>query len=167
MKLMMRPLLQYERDIGSVLSAETPRETLRKLGLRASLPNIHTLRIAESSGRRCRQYQTRMNIPASRQAAISHSQPNKLSNANQMMRRELLAMFNSAKPNERALILYNLVNTPLMPSTRIDPRRAERAIIALEQAAMVADNAGFTAELGDTLILTSRIATDIVNDFRR
>jgi hypothetical protein len=61
-------------------------------------------------------------------------------------------------------MLYGLADAPLKPSPRIDPRRAGRAIAQLEQAAMAANTASFTAELADSLILTARVATQIVND---
>lgn len=77
---------------------------------------------------------------------------------------KLIEMFLAASSNERAGILHGLTDAPLKPSTRVDPRRAARAVTKLEQAALVADTAEFTAELADALILTLPIATQIVND---
>ncbi len=77
---------------------------------------------------------------------------------------ELLGMFLRAKTAERIQILRNLTDAPLKPSTRIDPRRAARALAVLDQAAMTADTAGFAKELADSLILTAKVATQIVND---
>ncbi len=77
---------------------------------------------------------------------------------------QLIVMFVGANSNERHQILYNLTDAPLKPSTRVDPRRAARAVPALEKHAMARNAADFTAELADALILTSNVATQIVND---
>ncbi|WP_425993474.1 DUF2336 domain-containing protein [Afipia sp. DC4300-2b1] len=77
---------------------------------------------------------------------------------------KLIEMFLTADKGHRAQMLYGLTDTPLKPSTPVDPRRAARAVAALEQAALAADSAGFAAELADALILTSRVATQIVNE---
>ncbi|MFT6669968.1 MAG: hypothetical protein ACJAVZ_001431 [Afipia broomeae] len=77
---------------------------------------------------------------------------------------KLIEMFLAADNGHRAQMLYGLTDTPLKPSTPVDPRRAARAVTALEQAALAADSAGFAAELADALILTSRVATQIVNE---
>ena len=77
---------------------------------------------------------------------------------------KLIDMFLAADKGHRAQMLYGLTDTPLKPSTPVDPRRAARAVTALEQAALAADSAGFAAELADALILTSRAAPQIVNE---
>lgn len=77
---------------------------------------------------------------------------------------KLIEMFLAADSSSRSQILYGLTNTPLKPSTAVDPRRAARAIANLEQSALAADAANFTAELADALILTSRAATQIVSE---
>ena len=77
---------------------------------------------------------------------------------------KLIEMFLAADKSHRAQMLHGLTNTPLKPSTPVDPRRAARAVTALEQAALAADSAGFAAELADALILTSMVATQIVNE---
>jgi len=77
---------------------------------------------------------------------------------------KLIEMFLGADKTHRAQMLHGLTNTPLKPSTPVDPRRAARAVTALEHAAMAADTAGFAAELADALILTSKVATQIVNE---
>ena len=77
---------------------------------------------------------------------------------------KLLEMFLAADKSHRARLLHGLLDTPLKPSTAVDPRRAERALATLEQTAMAADSAGFTAELADALILTSRVAAQIVDE---
>jgi hypothetical protein len=77
---------------------------------------------------------------------------------------KLIEMFLGADKTHRAQMLHGLTNTPLKPSTPVDSRRATRAVAALEQAALAADSAGFAAELADALILTSRVAVQIVNE---
>ncbi|MDO8980651.1 MAG: DUF2336 domain-containing protein [Afipia sp.] len=77
---------------------------------------------------------------------------------------QLIEMFLAADRTQRAQMLHGLTDTPLKPSTPVDPRRAVRAVAALEQAALAADASGFTAELADALILTSKVATQIVNE---
>ncbi|MGL4264311.1 MAG: DUF2336 domain-containing protein [Afipia sp.] len=77
---------------------------------------------------------------------------------------KLIEMFLGADKSHRAQMLYGLTDTPLKPSTPVDPRRAARAVTTLEQAALAADSAGFAAELADALILTSKVATQIVNE---
>ncbi|MFL6791602.1 MAG: DUF2336 domain-containing protein, partial [Bradyrhizobium sp.] len=66
--------------------------------------------------------------------------------------------------SERALILQNLVETPLKASARIPAARAARAIEILEMAAFAEDAENFTLEVGEALILPSRIAAQVVND---
>lgn len=77
---------------------------------------------------------------------------------------KLIDMFLAADSSHRAQILRGLLDAPLKPSTPVDPRRAARAIESLEQIAIAADPAAFIAELADALILTSRIAEQIVNE---
>ena len=77
---------------------------------------------------------------------------------------KLIEMFLGADSIHRAQMLRGLTATPLKPSTPVDPRRAARAVTILEQAAFAADTAGFVAELADSLILTSKVASQIVNE---
>lgn len=77
---------------------------------------------------------------------------------------EISGLFFGASSPERVLILHNLSETPLKASPRVPPRRAAHAIEALEMAAWVADVENFTVELGETLILPWKIATQVVND---
>lgn len=77
---------------------------------------------------------------------------------------KLIEMFLAADKRHRAQMLHGLTDTPLKPSTPVDPRRATRAIAALEQAALTADTSSFAAELADALILTSQTAVQIVNE---
>ncbi|SCB12342.1 hypothetical protein GA0061098_1001582 [Bradyrhizobium shewense] len=77
---------------------------------------------------------------------------------------EIHDMFFRAGASERALILHNLAQTPLKAAPRIPTVRAKRAIQILEMAAIAGDIENFTLELGDSLILPSRVAAQIVDD---
>lgn len=77
---------------------------------------------------------------------------------------EIHDMFFHAGASERALILHNLAQTPLKAAPRIPTARAKRAIQILEMAAIAGDVENFTLELGDSLILPSRVAAQIVDD---
>jgi uncharacterized protein (DUF2336 family) len=76
----------------------------------------------------------------------------------------LIEMFTAAPSKERAKILENLLDAPLKPSAKVDPKRASRALATLEGAAMVADARAFTAELADALTLPASVAKEIVAD---
>jgi hypothetical protein len=77
---------------------------------------------------------------------------------------EISGMFFAASAGERALILHNLAEAPLKPAARIAAPRAARALETLEMAAFAADIENFTLELGEALILPSRVAAEVVND---
>jgi len=77
---------------------------------------------------------------------------------------EIHDMFFRATASERALILHNLAQTPLKAAPRIPAARARRAIETLEMAAFAADVESFALELGESLILPSRVAAQIVGD---
>ncbi|MDA9451871.1 MULTISPECIES: DUF2336 domain-containing protein [unclassified Bradyrhizobium] len=77
---------------------------------------------------------------------------------------EIHDMFFRAGASERALIVHNLAQTPLKAAPRIPTGRAKRAIQILEMAAIAGDVENFTLELGDSLILPSRVAAQIVDD---
>ena len=77
---------------------------------------------------------------------------------------EINEMFSRASASERALILQNLQETPLRAAARIPAARAKRAVETLEMAAFAEDVENFTLELGETLILPWRVATQVVND---
>lgn len=77
---------------------------------------------------------------------------------------EIHDMFFRAGASERALILHNLAQTPLKAAPRIPTVRAKRAIQILEMAAIAGDVENFAYELGDSLILPSRVAAQIVDD---
>ena len=77
---------------------------------------------------------------------------------------EINDMFFAAAAGERALILHNLADKPLKASARIPAARAARAVQILEMAAFAADVENFTLEIGEALILPSRVAAQVVND---
>lgn len=77
---------------------------------------------------------------------------------------KLIALFLETEGRHRAQFLHGLATTPLKPSTPVDPKRAARAVANLEQMAMAGDGAGFVNELADALILTGRVAAQIVNE---
>ncbi|WP_339038543.1 DUF2336 domain-containing protein [Bradyrhizobium symbiodeficiens] len=77
---------------------------------------------------------------------------------------EIHDMFFRAGASERALILHNLAQTPLKAAPRIPTARARRAFQILEMAAIAGDVENFALELGDSLILPSRVAAQIVDD---
>jgi hypothetical protein len=77
---------------------------------------------------------------------------------------EITDMFFAATASERVQILQNMVQTPLKASARIPAARAARAIEILEMAAFAEDIENFAREVGEALILPSRIAEQVVND---
>ena len=134
----------------------TPVPVMRKLGLQPPRPDqpvplassIPVQPAAPAPARPPTEAQLRM-------SALS-MQPNDAA--------EISAMFFSAAASERALILHNLAEAPLKPAARIATARAARALETLEMAAFAADIENFTLELGEALILPSRIAAQVVND---
>jgi hypothetical protein len=134
----------------------TPVPVMRKLGLQPPRPDqpvplassIPVQPAAAAPARPPTETQLRM-------SALS-MQPNDAS--------EISNMFFGASASERALILHNLAEAPLKPAARITAARTARAIETLEMAAFAADIENFTLELGEALILPSRIAAQIVND---
>ncbi len=71
---------------------------------------------------------------------------------------EITDIFFAATASERIQILQNVVQTPLKASARIPAARAARAIEILEMAAFAEDIENFAREIGEALILPSRIA---------
>ena len=135
----------------------TPVEVLRKLGLNPSSPDQRVSVARE--------------IPAPPSAAppvkaLSEAQLRMASNLSMQPKdaAEINEMFFRASASERALILHNLPDTPLKASARIPAARAKRAIETLEMAAFAVDVENFSLELGETLILPSRVAVQVVND---
>jgi hypothetical protein len=135
----------------------TPVDVLRKLGLNPSSPDQRVSVARE--------------IPAPPSAAppvkaLSEAQLRMASNLSMQPKdaAEINEMFFRASASERALILHNLPDTPLKASARIPAARAKRAIETLEMAAFAVDVENFTLELGETLILPSRVAVQVVGD---
>jgi hypothetical protein len=135
----------------------TPVEVLKKLGLKPSRPD-QRMPVARE-------------IPAAPQAAppvkaLSEAQLRMASNLSMQPKdaAEINDMFFRASASERVLILHNLPDTPLKASARIPAARAKRAIKTLEMAAFATDVENFTLELGEALILPSRVAAQVVND---
>ena len=77
---------------------------------------------------------------------------------------EISELFFAAGAPERAQILHNLNDTPLKASARIPEPRARRALHILEMAAFASDAENFALELGEALILPTRIAGQVTND---
>jgi len=133
----------------------TPAEILGKLGIRPAVPDRH--------------------VPLAWEIPVSAPPPAKPPTeaelriaANLSMQpkdaAEINDIFSRASASERALILYNLHDTPLRAAARIPAARARRAVETLEMAAFAEDVENFTLELGETLILPWRVATQVVND---
>lgn len=135
----------------------TPSEVLRKLGLRSSPADARVPLARE--------------IPAAASAPPPVKAPTEaqLRMASNLSMRpndaaEISDMFFAASAGERVLILHNLQETPLKAAARIPAPRAARAIEILEMAAFAVDIENFTLELGEVLILPSRIAAQVAND---
>lgn len=136
----------------------TPRELQWKLGLRTKLDERLT-RYVESPPISQDEPETDTRFVAEPQVTTAPTLSMKPDDASQ-----LIDMFVAANAKERYQILYGLTDAALKPSTRVDPRRAARALPVLEQHAMGRNMEGFTAELADALILTSKVAKQIVDD---
>ncbi|QIO35180.1 DUF2336 domain-containing protein [Bradyrhizobium sp. 1(2017)] len=135
----------------------TPIPILQKLGL-----------VATQEGRRvplAREIPTPPPAPAPARAPTEAEQRMAANMAMQPKdAAEIHDMFFRAGASERALILHNLAQTPLKAAPQIPTVRAKRAIQILEMAALARDVENFTFELGDSLILPSRVAAQIVDD---
>jgi hypothetical protein len=135
----------------------TPAEIMTKLGLQPADPDQHVPLARE--------------IPAAPSAppparTLTEAQLRMQSNLPMQPRdaAEINDMFLRASASERALILHNLEDTPLKAAARVPVFFAARAIETLEMAAFAADIENFTQELGETLILPAKVATQVVND---
>jgi hypothetical protein len=135
----------------------TPVEVARKLGLKPASPDRRVPLAPE--------------IPATFSAVppvkpSSGAQWRLASNLSMQPRDavEISDMFLHASAGGRALILHDLHDSQLRPSARIPTARAARAIETLEMAAFAADVENFALELGEALILPSRVAAQVVND---
>ncbi|WFU22559.1 DUF2336 domain-containing protein [Bradyrhizobium sp. CB1717] len=136
---------------------QTPVPVLQKLGL-----------VAAQEGRRiplAREIPAPVPAPAAVRAPTEAEQRMAANMAMQPKdAAEIHDMFFRASASERALILHNLAQTPLKAAPRIPTVRAKRAFQILEMAAIAGDVESFTLELGDSLILPSRVAAQIVDD---
>ncbi len=77
---------------------------------------------------------------------------------------EINDMFFGASSRERGLILRSLEETPIKGASRVPAIFAARAIETLEMAALASDIENFTRELGETLFLPMKMATQVVSD---
>jgi hypothetical protein len=135
----------------------TPEELLGKLSLRRTDPNQPLPVAAEILG------------PPSPPPLVKPPTEAQLRMASSLAMRpndaaEITDMFFAATGSERVQILQNIVQTPLKASARIPAPRAARAIEILEMAAFAEDIENFAREIGEALILPSRIAEQVVND---
>jgi len=134
----------------------TPPEIMNKLGLRRAHPG-RTAPLAPSIAAPSEPAPARAPTEAElRMASSLAMRPNDAA--------EISDMFFAANASERAQILHNLNETPLKASARIPAARAKRAIETLEMAAFAEDSDSFALEIGEALILPTRIATQVVND---
>jgi len=138
----------------------TPPEVIRRLGLKPAPPD-QVVNLAE-----------KISSPPSALVEAAPAKP--LTEAQLRMASnltmqpadaaEICDLFFGAGASERVSMLHSLADTPLKAAPRIPTARAARAIETLEMAAFVADIENFTLELGEILILPTRIAQRIVND---
>jgi len=135
---------------------DTPVEVMRQLGLKPAAPDPRAPLVQE--------FPAAMSAPPAK--PLSEAQLRMASSLSMQPKdaAEISEMFFNAGASERALILHNLSDTPLRASARIPGARAARAIETLEMAAFAADVENFAVELGETLILPWKVATQVVND---
>ncbi len=134
----------------------TPIEISRRLGLKPAVPNVQ---MPVAAGIPTQQPAATVKPPSEAQKRMASSLSMQPKDA-----AEISDMFFGAGASERALMLHNLPETPLRASARIPAARAQRAVETLEMAAFAADLENFTLELGDALILPTRVAAQVVND---
>ncbi|MGY3528636.1 hypothetical protein ACVISU_001404 [Bradyrhizobium sp. USDA 4452] len=135
----------------------TPARIMDKLGLRRVGPDQQMPAAAPAPAPAPSTPQAKIPTEAEQRMAASLAmRPNDAA--------ELSDMFFAAGAKERVQILHNLQQTPLKAAARIPAARAARAIHILEMAAFAEDVDNFTRELGEALILPSRIAAEVVND---
>jgi hypothetical protein len=134
----------------------TPVTIMRKLGLQPANPEQRVPLAPGIPEQPPAPAPARPPTEAQRRMSALSMQPNDAA--------EISAMFFSASAGERVLILHNLAEAPLKPAARITAARTARAMETLEMAAFAADIENFTLELGEALILPSRIAAQIAND---
>ena len=135
----------------------TPAEILNKLGLRRSHPD-QLMPVAAPIPAAPSPAQT-LKTPTEAQLRMASNLEMRPRDAG-----EITDMFFAAGARERVLILHNLEAAPLKAAVRIPAGRAARAVEILEMAAFAEDVENFALELGEALILPSRIAAEVVND---
>src|SRR4051795_5777778 len=133
----------------------TPAQVLEKLGLKPA-------------GERLADFSADIRVAPSETTPVKPAEP-ELPIASRLSMQpkdaaEINSIFSHASSSQRALILHNLHETQLRASARVPAARAKRAIETLEMAAFAADVENFTLELGEALILPSRVAAQIVDD---
>jgi hypothetical protein len=134
----------------------TPLKTMIQLGLKPAHPNDPVPLAEEIPAPLPEQ---RVKAPTEAQLRMQASLSMRPNDA-----AEISDMFFAASPSERALILHNLDETPLKASAQIPAHRANRAIHILQMAAFAQDAENFALELGEALILPTRIAVQVTND---
>jgi hypothetical protein len=134
----------------------TPAPIMRKLGLQPASPEQRVPLAARIPEQPPAPPPQRPPTEAQLRMSALSMQPNDAA--------EISKLFSAASASERALILHNLAEAPLKPAARITAARTARALETLEMAAFAADIENFALELGEALILPSRIAAQIVND---
>jgi len=135
----------------------TPLRTMIQLGLRPAHPNDPVPLAPEISPAPVLERAMREPTDAELRLASNLSmQPKDAA--------EISDMFFAAGGSERAAILHNLNDTPLKASARIPENRAKRALHILEMAAFASDAENFALELGEALILPTRIAQQVTGD---
>lgn len=137
----------------------TPAAVLQKLGLKPANPNSRLPLAREIATEPPASPPAPVKPPTATERRMASNLPMQPKDA-----AEINEMFSRANAGERALILHNLEETPLRAAARIPAGRAKRAVETLEMAAFCADVENFTLELGETLILPWRVATQLVND---
>jgi hypothetical protein len=145
----------------------TPIQVLKQLGLKPSRPDqrvplaqeIPEISIAANANPASPSAVAQARAPSEAQSRMASNLSMQPTDA-----AEISGLFFGAGSSERALILHNLSDTPLKASPRIPAARAARAIETLEMAAFAADVENFTLELGESLILPWKVATQVVND---
>ena len=135
----------------------TPPEIMNKLGLRRADPGRKVPLAPSIAAALPEAAPVRVPTEAELRMASSLSmRPNDAA--------EISDMFFTANARERAQILHNLNETPLKASALIPAARARRAIETLEMAAFAEDTDSFAIEIGEALILPTRIAIQVVKD---
>ena len=134
----------------------TPLKTMIQLGLKPAHPN-QRVPLAEEIPP----------APAPERPARAPTEAEQRMSSNLSMQpdaAEISELFFAANAKKRVLILHNLDETPLKASAQISAHRANRAIHILEMAAFAQDAENFALELGEALILPTRIAVQVTSD---